>query len=392
MFRFCGMNRYVWNYFLTYFKQVKDAGGYANYYKMAAHLTILKKYESTSFLKEAYSQSLQRTLRDLDRALTAAFDKNDPKRFPVFHRKGKHQNSFCVPQGYKIDSGNSRIYIPKVGWMRYRKHREIDGMPKEVWITEKNGKWYISVSCIIDVVPIGKHEHFDSPVGIDRGVRKLAALSTGEIVEAINALKKHEDKLARLQRKLARQVRGSGRYRNTKLDIARLHEKIANTRKDYLHKATATITKTHGIVFVEDLRVANMTASAKGTVESPGKCVKQKSGLNRSILDQGWGIFERQLDYKLMHSGGILIKVPTAYTSQTCSECGCIDSESRLSQSDFVCTSCGHAENADVNAAKNILAKGLLSESFEKAAGHAVSGCGGLGSSRPVKRQPPDAA
>jgi len=135
--------------------------------------------------------------------------------------------------------------------------------------------------------------------------------------------------------------------------------RVANARKSFLHERTTAIANTHGTVIVEALKVRNMSASAKGTAAEPGKMVRRKAGLNRAILDQGWGGFRIMLAYKLADRGGRLIEVPAAYTSQTCAECGVVDAASRQSQSRFVCTGCGHEANADTNAAINILKRGL---------------------------------
>jgi putative transposase len=145
--------------------------------------------------------------------------------------------------------------------------------------------------------------------------------------------------------------------------------RVANARKNFLYEQTTTIAKNHGTVVVEALRVRNMSASAKGTVAKPGKMVRQKAGLNRAILDQGWGMFSRFLAYKLADRGGRLIEVPAAYTSQTCAECGAVDAASRCDQARFVCTACDHEANADTNAAINILQRGL-GKSLKPVEGH----------------------
>jgi putative transposase len=130
--------------------------------------------------------------------------------------------------------------------------------------------------------------------------------------------------------------------------------RVANAREDFLHKVSTDIAKNHGVVVVEALRVRNMSASAKGTIEAPGRKVRQKAGLNRSILDQGWHTFRMMLAYKLADRGGRLIEVDPANTSRTCAACGTIDKASRISQARFACTGCGHGANADINAAINI--------------------------------------
>ena len=174
----------------------------------------------------------------------------------------------------------------------------------------------------------------------------------------IDALRKYEEKIASLQQELSRKEKGSSNYKKVQARIAKIYDKVVNTRKDYLHKVTTEISRKFGIVVIENLLVRNMTRSAKGTVEEPGHNVKAKSGLNKAILDQGWYELRRQLAYKLDWLGGKLIVVPPQYTSQTCSRCGHKDKNNRPTQEQFKCTSCGFELNADHNAALNILAAG----------------------------------
>jgi IS605 OrfB family transposase len=158
-----------------------------------------------------------------------------------------------------------------------------------------------------------------------------------------------------------------------------LYQRTRRRRDDFCHQTAHWLTTRHGLIVIEDLRVPNMTASAHGTVEQPGRNVRQKAGLNRSILDKSWGRLRSALDWHGRKNGCAVVAVPAAYTSQTCSACGHCAAESRESQADFVCIACGYRANADVNAARNILAAGL-----------AASGRGGLAVGPPMKRQPPE--
>lgn len=209
------------------------------------------------------------------------------------------------------------------------------------------------------------------------GVSKLFALSDGTIKEPLNSFKKHQKKLSFLQKKMSKKIKFSNGWIKEKRKIQKLHNKIANCRKDYLHKSTTEFSKNHAMIFIEDLQVAHMSASAKGSIENPGKNVKAKSGLNRSILDQGWHEARRQLEYKQLWRGGVVLAIAPQYTSQKCSFCGHIDKKSRKSQADFCCVKCGFELNADINAAKNILA-----------AGHAVLAGGADAISAAVKPEP----
>lgn len=205
------------------------------------------------------------------------------------------------------------------------------------------------------------------------GVKRFATLSNGDFVEPLNAFKQERENLTKLQRKLARQKKGSRNSRKTKRKIARLHRYIADSRRDFLHKTSTRIAKNHSIVYVEDLKVSNMSASAAGTKENPGKKVKQKSGLNQSILDQGWYGFFQMLSYKLERKGGKLIKVDPRNTSRTCPQCGFVSAENRRTQASFACIACGYRANADMVGAINVLR-----------AGRARLACGMSGAGRPL--------
>lgn len=190
------------------------------------------------------------------------------------------------------------------------------------------------------------------------GISRFATLSNGKYFEPKNSLKNRQIKLAKLQKQLSHKKKFSNNWKKQKAKISKLHSQITNTRNDYLHKISNHISKNHAIVYIEDLKVSNMSKSAKGTLESKGKNVKVKSGLNRSILDQGWFEFRRQLDYKLLWSGGYLVKVNPRNTSRTCPRCEHISKDNRKTQSKFECIECSYSENADLVGAINILRVG----------------------------------
>ena len=326
--------------------------------------------KDVEWLKEAPSACLQQTLKDLDRAFVNY--RAGRAEEPTFKKKGKRDSfRFC-----QSPVGADWVFVPKVGKVRFRCSQKWLGKPKNASISRKNRKWYVSIQTEREVeTPIHRST---TAIGIDVGIAIFATLSDGTIYQPINALKRNLERLARLQRQLAKKVKFSANWEKCKARIGKLQEKIANVRKDYLHKITTTISKNHAMVFVEDLKVGNMSRSAKGTAAKPGKRVKQKSGLNRSILDQGWFEFRRQLEYKAGWNGGQVVAVKPAYTSQTCSCCGHVDKSNRRSQSRFECVECGYKENADINAAKNVYA-----------AGHAVLACGDLALAGSLKQEPP---
>jgi len=284
---------------------------------------------------------------DLDRAFREGFDRNQPmKRLPVFKKKGRG-DSIRFPQGFKVE--NRRLFLPRIGWVGFFKSRPMEGKIKNITVSSRAGRWYASIQ-VEQAVELQKHPS-DSELGIDAGVRCFAAFSDGRLVEGVHPLRKHEDTLARKQKKLSRKQKGSQNWKKQKTRISRLHHTISNARSDFLHKLSTEISQNHAKVYVEGLSIRSMSASARGTEESPGRNVRAKSGLNKSILDQGWFEFRRQLDYKLCWRGGSLVEVEYRYTSQRCSNCGYTAKENRKSQSEFVCLQCGHKRHADVNAA-----------------------------------------
>lgn len=374
MRRFAGACRFVFNRALALQNENHEAGNkYIPYGKMASWLVEWKNATEMQWLKDSPSQPLQQSLKDLERAYKNFFQKR--AAFPRFKKRGQN-DAFRYPQGVKLDQENSRIFLPKLGWMRYRNSRQVTGVVKNVTVSQSCGKWYISIQTESEVsTPVHPSA---SMVGLDAGVAKLATLSDGTVFEPVNSFQKNQKTLARLQRQLSRKVKFSNNWQKQKRKIQRLHSCIANIRRDYLHKVTTTVSKNHAMIVIEDLKVSNMSKSAAGTVSQPGRNVRAKSGLNRSILDQGWYEMRRQLEYKQLWRGGQVLAVPPAYTSQRCVCCGHTAKENRLSQSKFRCQVCGYTANADVNGARNILA-----------AGHAVLACGEMvQSGRSLKQEP----
>ena len=261
-------------------------------------------------------------------------------------------------QGFKIDEGRRQIYLPSIGWVKYKRSRFIQGKAKNVTVSRQADGWHVSIQTEYEMEP---PKHAGDSVGIDMGCVRFCTLSDGTFFEPCGALKKALKKLARMQRRLARMQKFGKNWRKQKAAIARLHQHIANVRRDFIEKVSLNICKNHAEIFREDLKIKNMTASAKGTVEEPGSRVAQKSGLNRSILDQGWRIFFSKLDWKALRLGGHVHTVPPQNTSRTCPICGCVSKDNRKTQALFKCVSCGHQGNADVVAAINIKERGRSS-------------------------------
>ncbi len=377
--QFAGCSRLVWNKALSFQKQRLNAKQPClDYAGLTKELTQWKKQEELFFLKQVHSQALQQSLKNLSQALKEAFDKTNPKQFPKFKKKGQ-RDSFRYPQGFKVDNDNSRVFLPKIGWVRYFHSQDVIGETKNVTVSKKGQHWYVSIQVEIDR-GIPQHPS-NSIVGGDLGIAKFLTLSNQEYYEPINIFKKLKKRLAKLQKQLAKKEKFSNKWRRLKAKITKLHIRIANIRNDYLHKISSELSKNHAIVILEDLKITNMSKSAKGDIEKPGTNVKQKSGLNRAILDQGWGEFIRQLEYKLTWNGGQLIQVNPRNTSRKCPKCSYISAENRKTQATFCCQQdgCDYQANADYVGSLNIREAGL-----------ALLGLGGSSLEHLLKSQPTD--
>ena len=354
MNQFCGCARFVSNHALGWqnAQYAQDNNFKFSYTKISKLLPQWKKV--FPWLEDCHSQVLQQSLKDLGRAFSNFFEKRS--NFPKFKKKGVKE-SFRFPQKCKLEQHNNRLYLPKIGWVRYRNSRNVVGEIKNVTVSQECGRFFVSIQTELEQdTPV----HQGGEIGIDMGIARFATLSNGKYFAPLNAFKTYKGKLAKLQRRLKNKVKFSKNWQKLQAKIAKLHHKIANCRKDFLHKISSVISKNHAMIYVEDLQVSNMSKSAKGTVEQPGTNVAQKSGLNRAILDQSWAEFRRQLDYKSQWQGGVLVAVPPHNTSRTCPCCGHTDKENRLTQAKFECVECGYRNNADVVGAINILERGRV--------------------------------
>ncbi|MLP32258.1 transposase, partial [Salmonella enterica subsp. enterica] len=371
--------RFVWNLGLAETKRILSSGEkLPSAFELNRMITVWKKMPEYIFLQDAYTDNLQQKLKDLHTAWKRCFDKKLAAKAPVWKRKNEGRDSIRFVNFEKYCClENRRVKLPSgLGWVKFRQSQRVNGKIKNATISQLAGQWYISFQ--VEIETAEPNHTSTTIVGLDAGVAKLATLSDGTVFEPVNSFQKNQKKLARLQRQLSRKVKFSNNWQKQKRKIQRRHSRIANIRRDYLHKVTTTVSKNHAMVVIEDLKVKNMSKSAAGTVSQPGRNVRAKSGLNRSILDQGWYEMRRQLEYKQLWRGGQVLAVPPAYTSQRCACCGHTAKENRLTQSKFECQVCGYTANADINGARNILA-----------AGHAVLACGGMvQSGRPLKQEP----
>ena len=367
MAQIAGSCRYVFNLALDQRRTFGRAGRSISFASQCREVTMLRS--EVDWLRSCPVHTLQQALKDLDRAYQNWWAGRAD--YPTPRKKGINDSfRFPDPVSIKVErtgKSSGRVKLPKLGWIRLRGWYAIPGTICNATVSRRAGQWHVAVQWQREVAePISS---ILPAVGIDRGVAVFAALSDGTSIAPANHGKKALRALRIAQRRLSRKRRGSANRRKAARRVAKLHMRVANARKDFLHKQTTAIANNHGIVVVEALNVRNMSASARGTVAEPGKMVRQKAGLNRAILDQGWGMFSRFLAYKLADRGDTLVEVPAHYTSQTCAECGGVDARSRLDQARFVCVACNHEANADTNAAIVILKRGL-DKSLKPAEGH----------------------
>lgn len=353
MAQIAGACRFVYNLALEQRRDWYRPGRKFTFASQCREVTQLRA--EVEWLKACPVHALQQALRDLDRAYQNWWAGRT--QAPTPRRKGVN-DSFRFPDPVSLvvertGTSSGRMKLPKLGWVRLRGWKALPGAICTITVSRRAGQWFAAVQCereatepALSTLP---------PVGIDLGVAVFAALSDGTSIAPANHGKRALRALRKAQRALARKKRGSANRRKAVHRVARIQMRVANARKDFLHKHSTIIAKNHGVVVVEALPVRNMSASAKGTVAMPGRRVRQKAGLNRAILDQGWSMFRTMLAYKLADRGGELVEVPAAFTSQTCACCGHVDAANRQSRAVFVCMRCGHRANADTNAAINIL-------------------------------------
>jgi putative transposase len=350
-----GGARYVYNRALALRKFVYSKFGIkVGKFALINHITKLKKREKTSWLKEIDSQAIQQSIANMDKAYQHFFKGGG---YPKFKSRHYSIQSYQYPQRVKID-GN-KVFLPKVGWVKCRGLRkEFVGKIKTVTVSYEAYQYHASILVDIEDESLKPCNNPTKAIGLDVGVSLVVADSNGNKVKPLD-LTRELKKLRTKAQQLSRKKKSSNNRAKAKARLAKINLKIANKRKDFLHKLSLQYAENQGTVVVEDLKIKNMTSKTKGTVEKPSKNASAKRGLNRVITQQSWGLFFELLEYKLSERGGQLIKVDPKYTSQTCNKCGHISKENRQSQSKFVCTSCGYSANADINASKNILDRGM---------------------------------
>lgn len=334
-----GCVRYIYNHFLNErIEQYRETKKSDNYYKQAATLTGLKKEDETIWLKEVNSQTLQFALRCLESAYLNFF--RGKAEFPRFKSK-KNKNTFTVPQFVKFE--DDKLFLPKFkDGIKVNVHRKVNGEIGKCTLTRTAiGKYFVSLTSEELYQP---KEKTGKVCGIDLGLKDFVITSDGLKFKNNRYTKKYERQLAKTQKHRSRKQKGSNSYERQRLKVARIYEKMTNSRMDNLHKVSNYLVSNYDIIAVEDLNI-------KGMVKNPR--------LAKHIADASWGTFVRFLQYKADWNDKQIVRIDRFYpSSKTCHECGWINQNLKLSDREWTCKN-GHTVDRDVNAAKNILAEGL---------------------------------
>ncbi|MFG1689387.1 RNA-guided endonuclease InsQ/TnpB family protein [Nonomuraea sp. NPDC049269] len=360
--RIGGACRSVWNTALEQRREYRRRGAFIGYHEQAGQLAEAKR--EFAWLCEVPGHCLQQTLIDLDQACS-----RHGTWGVRWKSKVKNPPSFRFPEGGKIAIERlnrrwARAKLPKLGWVRFRVTRPLGGTVKNATIRRDDKHWYISFLIEDSLIKPERHAHPGGAVGIDRGVVKVVTRSDGRFHHQVFARDREVGHTKKLQRDFARTTKGSARRNKAAARVANLVRKIRRRREDFAAKTACALATSFELVVFEALATRNMTArvAPRPDPERLGAFLPNggagKSGLNRSILDKGWHRIELATRSKARYTGTCVITVNPAYTSQTCNVCMVVDRKSRESQAAFRCTSCGHTEHADVNAAKNILTAG----------------------------------
>jgi putative transposase len=336
-----GCARFVWNYYLNKTNnQYQETGKGMTYCQMAKDLTQLKKLSDYEWLQESTAATLQQTLKNLESAFKNFFSKR--AKFPKFKSKYKKQ-SIRYPESCSLN--NNGLKLPKLGIVKAKLSKEILGKTKSVTVSKTStGKYFASILFESDDLIINKTSKIS---GIDLGLSSLVTVFDGETtykVDPIKPTRKYAKRLKRRQQKLSRRTKGSNNRRKAIKEVAKVHEKITNTRQDFLHKLSRKLVDENQVIVAENLCVKGLS----------------RTKLAKSIHDAGFGMLLNFLGYKLEREGGKLVQVDRFYPStKTCSCCGFKNNLIDLSVRDWVCPNCQTHHDRDVNAAKNIRAEGL---------------------------------
>lgn len=338
--------RFIYNVALeeraTAYRELKQS---ISKYEQYNQLPLIKK--EFPFIASVYSDTLQETLDRVDKAYQTFFRGGG---YPKFAKKGYYK-SFTFKRNFTVTE--EFIKVPKLGEIKYYNSRPLLGEAKTATIIKEDTGWFICISVKFNTLQDTIEIDNQNSIGIDMGANRFAALSNNQFIDSTKFQEPFEKELRLLQRKLARQIKESASRETTKRKIRKIYKKLTNKRLDFLHKTSTYLADTYSAIYIEDLKLQKMQQQGISFV-------------NKAMSDKGFYTFKLLLSYKLKERGKYLGLVNPAYTSQMCNSCKAIDSKSRISQSDFVCTSCGEVANADINASKNIISKGITESTKRK--------------------------
>src|SRR5574343_410320 len=335
-----GSVRWIYNHFLNERKtQYLETKKSDNYVTQANKLTKLKKEDTTNWLKEINSQTLQQTLKNLEASFLNFYRGN--AQFPTFKTK-RSKNSFRVPQHITVE--DNKIFVPKFNdGIKLIKHREFKGEIRQCTFSRDCRNQYF-----VSILVATTHEQLPQTgksVGIDLGIKDFAITSDGNKYKNHRYNKRYERELKVAQQHLSRKQKGSSQSERQRLKVARIHEKISNSRKDTLHKISTKLIRSYDVICLEYLNVKGMVKNHK---------------LAKHISDCGWSLFVSMLEYKANWNDKQIVRINRFFPAyKTCNECGWIKSDLTLNDRKWVCESCGCEHDRDVNAAKNILTEGV---------------------------------
>jgi len=354
--KWLGTGRFVWNHMLeSNIKRYNKEKKFNFKYDMCKDRNKIKdEYE---FLKEAPAHILLNKIFDLDRALKRVWKQGNG--FPKFKSRHTDQSGICINQvNGHINPRKKQIKIPKMGWVKWKKHRPLEGKLKSITIKKENDRWWVICLCELPDSPVCTNAISDQVVGIDLGLKEFAITSDGEVFGTPKIYRKKQKKLKRKQQILERRKKGSANRERTRKQLNQIHFKIKNQRRDFTHKISSQITNGYLFIAVEELNIRGMIKNRK---------------LAKSVADQGWAMFVNQLIYKSMSNGGCTVKIDRwAPSSKTCSSCGNIQ-DMPLNMRTYSCSSCGVEMDRDVNAAINIKSWGI--DLINRCGTHRIHAC-----------------